>query len=111
MTKSMPSAEHIIKVLADELKQETVSVIKSDKPTMTVYDVEPTLEEAQKAVGGYVELVDLYEIGEGCLLVDEDAKLKRKPINDQATKLYNQLFDGVIVGDVIHIKQENRRQW
>ena len=111
MTKSMPSAEDIIKVLADELKQETVSVIKSDKPTMTVYDVEPTLEEAQKAVGGYVELVDLYEIGEGCLLVDEDAKLKRKPINDQATKLYNQLFDGVIVGDVIHIKQENRRQW
>lgn len=107
----MPSAEDIIKVLADELKQETVSVIKSDKPTMTVYDVEPTLEEAQKAVGGYVELVDLYEIGEGCLLVDEDAKLKRKPINDQATKLYNQLFDGVIVGDVIHIKQENRRQW
>ena len=111
MTKSMPSAEDIIKVLADELKQETVSVIKSDKPTMTVYDVEPTLEEAQKAVGGYVELVDLYEIGEGCLLVDEDAKLKRKPINDQATKLYNQLFDGVIVGDVIHIKQENRREW
>ena len=111
MTKSMPSADHIIKVLADELKQETVSVIKSDKPTMTVYDVEPTLEEAQKAVGGYVELVDLYEIGEGCLLVDEDAKLKRKPINELATKLYNKLFHGVIAGDVIHIKQENRREW
>lgn len=111
MTKSMPSADHIIKVLADELKQETVSVIKSDKPTMTVYDVEPTLEEAQKAVGGYVELVDLYEIGEGCLLVDEEGKLKRKPINELATKLYNKLFDGFIVGDVIHIKQDNRREW
>lgn len=109
MTKSKFSADHIIKVLADELEQETVSVIKSDKPTMTVYDVEPTLEEAQKVVGGYVELIDLD--GLGCFLVDEEGKLKRKPINDQATKLYNQLFDGVIVGDVIHIKQENRREW
>lgn len=111
MNKTMPSADHIIKVLADELKQETVSVIKSEEPTMTVYDVEPTLEEAQKVVGGYVELVDLYEIGEGCLLVDEEGKLKRKPINELATKLYNKLFNGVIVGDVIHIKQENRREW
>ena len=88
---------------------ETVTVIKSDKPTMTVYGYEPTLEEAQKAVGGYVELVDLE--GLGCLLVDEDGKLKRKPINEQATKLYNQLFDGVIVGDVIHIKPETRKEW
>jgi hypothetical protein len=88
---------------------ETVRVIKSDKPTMTVYGYEPTLEEAQKAVGGYVELVDLE--GLGCLLVDEDGKLKRKPINEQATKLYNQLFDGVIVGDVIHIKPETRKEW
>ena len=109
MSKTMPSADHIIKVLADELKQETVTVIKSDKPTMTVYDYEPSLEEAQKAVGGYVELVDLEDLG--CLLVDEEGKLKRKPINELATKLYNKLFNGVIVGDVIHIKQENRREW
>ena len=88
---------------------ETVSVIKSDKPTMTVYGYEPSLEEAQKAVGGYVELVDLENLG--CLLVDEEGKLKRKPINEQATKLYNQLFDGVIVGDVIHIKSETRKEW
>ena len=88
---------------------ETVSVIKSNKPTMTVYGYEPKLEEAQKAVGGYVQLVDLE--GLGCLLVDEDGKLKRKPINEQATKLYNQLFDGVIVGNVIHLKPETRKEW
>jgi len=88
---------------------ETVSVIKSNKPTMTVYGYEPLLEEAQKAVGGYVELVDLE--GLGCLLVDEDGKLKRKPINEQATKLYNQLFDGVIMGNVIHLKPETRKEW
>lgn len=111
MNKTMPTVDEIIKVLSNELKHETVTVVKTNKPTLTEYEVEPTLEEAQKAVGGYVELVDLYEIGEGCLLVDEDAKLKNKPINELATKLYNQLFDGVIAGDAIHIKQENRREW
>ena len=88
---------------------ETVSVIKTNKPTMTVYDYEPSLEQAQKAVGGYVERLDLE--GLGCLLVDEEGKLKRKPINKQATKLYNQLFDGVVVGDVIHLKPEIRKEW
>ena len=90
---------------------ETVSVIgNNDEACLTVYDgVEPTLEEAQKHVGGYVERLDLEHLG--CLLVDEEGKLKRKPINEQATKLYNQLFDGVIVGDVIHIKPETRKEW
>jgi hypothetical protein len=70
---------------------------------------EPTLEEAQKIVGGYVELVDLE--GYGCLLVDEDGKLKRKHLNSEATKLYNKLFDGFIVGNVIHILPDARREW
>ena len=109
MNKTMPTVDEIIEVLSDELKHETVTVVKTNKPTLTEYEVEPTLEEAQKAVGGYVELVDLD--GLGCLLVDENAKLKNKPINELATKLYNQLFDGVIAGDAIHIKQENRREW
>jgi len=91
------------------MKQETVKVIKDNKPRLTEYEVEPTLEEAQKVVGGYVELVDLERLG--CLLVDEEGRLKRKPINEQATKLYNQLFDGVIVGDAILIKPENRKEW
>ena len=79
---------------------------------------EPTLEEAQKIVGGYVELVDLE--GYGCLLVDENGKLKQKdekgqwrlkPINVEATKLYNKLFDGEIFGNVIHILPDARREW
>jgi len=91
------------------MTQETVTVIKTNKPTLTEYEVEPTLEQAQKVVGGYVELVDLEKYG--CLLVDEEGLLKRKPINHLATKLYNKLFDGVIVGDAIHIKPENRKDW
>ena len=43
-------------------------------PLVKVYeDSEPTLKEAQKFVGGYVELVDLEN--EGCFLVDEEGVL------------------------------------
>jgi hypothetical protein len=53
---------------------------------MKVYEGnEPTLEEAQKYVGGYVQHIDLES--HGCLLVDEEGKLKRKHLNNEATKL------------------------
>ena len=47
----------------------------------------------------------------GCLLVDEEGRLKRKIVNQQATAIYNKLFDGFIVGDVIHIKPSARKEW
>ena len=79
-------------------------------PSIKVYEnSEPTLKEAQKFVGGYVELIDLEN--EGCLLVDEEGRLKRKIVNQQATAIYNKLFDGFIVGDVIHIKPSARKEW
>ena len=43
-----------------------------------------TLDEVQKIVGGYVELVRL---DEGFFLVDEDGRYKGLPINPQATAL------------------------
>jgi len=70
---------------------------------------EPTLKEAQAFVGGYVEVVNLKE--DGCLLVDEEGLLKNKIVNLQATYLYNKLYEGKIVGDVIHIKPDARREW
>lgn len=99
----------LTKMEGKHMTQETVTIIKDNKPRLTEYEVEPTLKEAQKVVGGYVELVDLE--GLGCLLVDENGKMKKKPVNEQATKLYNQLFDGFIVGDAILIKPENRKEW
>jgi len=79
-------------------------------PTMKVYENdEPNLKQAQDYVGGYVELVDLEDLG--CLLVDEEGLLKRKIVNQKATALYNKLFDGFIVGDVIHIKPNARKDW
>jgi len=53
----------------------------------TVEDAEPTLEEAQKFIGDYVELLEL-SCG-GCLLVGENAKLKKPlpSINEKASLL------------------------
>ena len=79
-------------------------------PTMKVYEKdEPSLKQAQDYVGGWVELVDLEKYG--CLLVDEEGRLKNKIVNQKATALYNKLFDGFIVGDVIHIKPNARKDW
>ena len=79
-------------------------------PSMKVYENdEPSLKQAQDYVGGWVELVDLEKFG--CLLVDEEGLLKNKIVNQKATALYNKLFDGFIVGDVIHIKPNARKDW
>ena len=43
--------------------------------------------------------------------MDEEGRLKRKIVNQQATAIYNKLFDGFIVGDVIHIKPSARKEW
>ena len=89
---------------------EDISAIVGSMTKLKVYEGnEPTLKEAQAFVGGYVEVVNLKE--DGCLLVDEEGMLKNKIVNLQATYLYNKLYEGKIVGDVIHIKPDARREW
>jgi hypothetical protein len=63
------------------------------------------LEEMQKLVGGLIEIATL-ENGD-TLVFDEEGKLKEKPINEEATKLYRNNFitDDFIVGDVIIVKE------
>lgn len=61
--------------------------------------VDFTLEELQKAVGGYIQIV------RGCitqmlLVIDDEGKLKNKPVNPLATMLYAPGID-CIVGDVV----------
>lgn len=63
----------------------------------------PTLEEAQALVGGYVEVVYLPDGRQ--MLIDEEGKLKRKPVNVEATMLYGRRND-VIVGDVVVLEKE-----
>ena len=68
--------------------------------TKVELDHRPSLKEAQKIVGGYIELVS---VGNGVtLVVDEEGLMKQKPLNKAATDLYNQRSPGgLIVGDVI----------
>ena len=73
-------------------------------PTVSRPGQRPTLEEAQRAVGGYVELVELADGSQ--LLIDEEGLLKQKPVNGEATRLTGGLH--YIVGDVLHLVGEAR---
>tara|TARA_R110002094_G_scaffold78340_1_gene84690 strand:+ start:18811 stop:19038 length:228 start_codon:yes stop_codon:yes gene_type:complete len=56
---------------------------------------EPTLEEAQKFVGGTVEMVYLPHGGQ--MLVNEEGLLRNLEVNDMATRIAGKM----IVGDVM----------
>jgi hypothetical protein len=66
---------------------------------------QPTLEEAQEFVGGWVERI-LLKNGD-IMLIDEEGKLKQNSINHKATDYWVKSFGmtDVIVGDAILIKQ------
>ena len=49
----------------------------------------PTLSDAQKFVGGYVELVRLKD---GILIVNEEGKIKQLEYNEPASKLYAESY-------------------
>ena len=70
-------------------------VIKADG-TEELLDHRPSLEEAQKIVGGYIEFA--YCPSGLTLVVDEEGRLKNKPANPRATAIYQR---SLIVGDVI----------
>lgn len=63
-----------------------------------VYTEHPKLEELQKLVGGYIELVNI-RLGGGIkqLLVNEDGLQKKLKYNKKASALYH----GMIVGDAV----------
>jgi len=60
-----------------------------------------TLEELQKAVGGYIEIVTLTD--KTLMVLDEEGKLKGKKMNLYATGLFRRLkqVQDYIVGDVM----------
>lgn len=59
------------------------------------------LAELQTLVGGYIEVVVTHD-GK-YLVIDEEGKLKQKPVNAEATKLYRYGAHDPIVGDAIVI--------
>jgi|TARA_R100000234_G_scaffold69702_1_gene42796 hypothetical protein len=79
---------------------------------------EPSLEQAQKFVGGYVEGIT-FPNGD-YLIVNEEGKLMGLPINEQATKLWRDTFDNdnyitgrkdFVVGPAILIKKAALKEW
>ena len=63
---------------------------------------DPSLKEAQKYVGGYVEVV---QVGSGILIIDEEGKLKNKEVNAYASDMYATKYGDtdIIVGPAIYI--------
>lgn len=70
----------------------------NDEPSLYIRnDKPPSLEEAQKLVGGYVQLIWVHQ---GQLLVDEDGIMKQLPINHRASRLAGQR----IVGNAMYLR-------
>lgn len=62
-----------------------------------------SLEELQKVVGGYIEVVGTVDPSR-IMVLNEEGKLKRLSVNQKATALYPNLAD-IIVGDVLVCKR------
>ena len=79
---------------------------------------EPTLEEAQEFVGGYVEGIT-FPNGD-LLLINEEGKLINLPLNPEATAIWRATFtkdkylfghDDFVVGPAILIKAKALSHW
>ena len=68
-----------------------------------------TLDYLQSEVDGYIETIRLKDTPNRHLLmvIDEEGKLKDKPINDLAGKIAYIRFDDYIVGDVVIVKEQD----
>ena len=79
---------------------------------------EPTLEEAQEFVGGYVEGIT-FPNGD-YLIINEEGKLMDLPLNSEATMMWRVTFtkdkylfghDDFVVGPAILIKAKALKRW
>lgn len=89
------------------------TIIKADG---TSTEIEPkngtdfSLNELQSIVGGYIEVCDTVS-DDHILVIDEEGKLKGKPINDVATVAYKYAFSNgklidAIVGDALYCHRD-----
>ena len=71
----------------------------------TITEVQPangdcfTNDEIESLVGGYFEPVPM--VTDGIMLIDDEGKLKNKPLNTQATERYLYRRSDFIVGDAL----------
>ena len=81
-----------------------------DKPKVKyIEDIPPTLEEMQKYVGGYIQVVNAKNGDQ--IVMDEEGKLKSKSINYEATKHWigeNANAYDYVVGDAMILSGKAR---
>ena len=87
------------------------NIIKIE-PNGTVRKIERdyvTLDFLQDMVDGYIETIRIKGGPDRRLLmvIDEEGKLKDKPINDLVGKIAYIRFDDYIVGDVVIVKEQD----
>lgn len=79
-----------------------ITVPANTAEPVTTTETDGSLTTLQTAVGGWVEAVG---IGNVCIYLDEEGKLKNRPANVRATKLAHRLklisAHDVIVGDAV----------
>lgn len=68
-----------------------------------------TLDYLQSAVDGYIETLRIKDAPDRCLImiIDEEGKLKNKPVNELAGEIAYIKFDDYIVGDVVIVKEQD----
>ena len=77
--------------------------VEDNKETTTVHPKNGTdfkLEELRKIVGGHIEIAETKFDGI-IMVLDEEGKLKEKPINRMATHMYKYGDQDPIVGNVL----------
>jgi len=84
-------------------------IIKVDGTRQELKDT--SLKSLQKAVGGYIQIITLHTKPAQLMVMDEEGKLKDKPLNKEATRIARPyLFSGdYIAGDAV-LAAENEIQ-
>jgi Domain of unknown function (DUF3846) len=75
-----------------------------DATKVIVFDKDPGLAKLQETVGGYIEVVPYFKDWDGkhCVAIcDEEAKIKGKPINLDATHIWYDQCPAIIGHDVL----------
>jgi|TARA_A100001515_G_scaffold137731_1_gene130611 hypothetical protein len=84
-----------------DTRDNTKRAPSGDTNTHYFDEEEVTLEQAQKLVGGYVQMIDRGGIQ---FLFNEDGLMRGLPVNTEAS----QLLETQIVGDVVVLEGESR---
>ena len=100
------------------MKQTKINTNETEFKIITDKKDEPDLQSAQLFVGGYVECVS-FPNGD-LLLLNEEGKLMKMPLNSEATTLWKATFDNdnyitgrddFVVGPAILIKKQALNTW